>query len=80
MSPLRNPILSFFGLIAVAGMLAGTLSGAMPLEIAAWRSFLLVVVLVIVDRIGLPLWRLIVEALAPGDKVEPVATPQPDLE
>ncbi len=75
---MRNPILSFFGLIAVAAMLAGTLSGAMPIEVAAWRSFLLAVGLMIVDRIGFPLWRLVIESLAPGEKPEPA--PQPDLE
>ena len=61
-TPLRTRALAIVGLVLLAPLAYGALQGTLTLEAAATRAVVLVVVLLLVERLVLPLVRA---ALAP---------------
>jgi hypothetical protein len=61
-APLRHPTLALVGMAVIAVLAVQLLREAITLEAAAMRAVLTVVVLVVVDRIAVPLGRALVSA------------------
>ncbi len=62
---LRNPTLAAIGLVVVALLCVQLLRNAITLETAALRALLTVVVLVLCDRIAIPIGRALLATSGP---------------
>lgn len=59
-APVRTPALAIIGLILLVPLVIAMMQGSIAIDAAAMRAAILLVVLAVVDRVVLPLARLLI--------------------
>ncbi len=76
-APLKHPTLALIGLAIVGLLCVQLLRNAITLETAAFRSIIAVVVLVLCDRIAMPIGRALLGASGPREAASAAADAAP---